>query len=112
MARLAKAEALDTAQDWVAERRARTRLLIEHGGLMNKAGLIELVDDDRATVFGALLELADRLRGLGSGDERPEDLKQRWRRRGLRAFDADAAAKVATPADSPVELEEEDTPAE
>ena len=42
-----------------------------------------------------LLELADRLRGHGVDDERPEHTKLRWRRRGLRAFDGDAEAKAA-----------------
>ena len=31
-------------------RRARTRQLIELGGLMHKAGLVELLNDDRATL--------------------------------------------------------------
>ena len=95
MARLLKARTLTTVRDWVAERNARTRHLIELGGLVAKAGLVELLKDDRATLFGALLEIADRLRGLGQDDEQPDHLRQRWRRRGLRAFDADAAAKAA-----------------
>ena len=49
--------------------------------------------DDRATFYGALLTLRDLLNGAG-GDV-PADLKLRWRRRGLRAFDADADAKEA-----------------
>jgi hypothetical protein len=44
-------------------RRKRTRHLIELGGLVQKAGLVELADDDRATIYGALLELAGRVRG-------------------------------------------------
>lgn len=80
------------------DRRARTRHLIELGGLVQKAGLVELVDDDRATLFGALLEMAARLRegGQEEGDEHqqvsPADLRARWRRRGLRAFEADRNA--------------------
>ncbi len=65
---------------------------------MQKAGLVELVDDDRATMLGALLELAARLREQEGGDERqgvsPADLMARWRRRGLRAFDADKEAET------------------
>jgi hypothetical protein len=34
---------------WVVQRRERTRHLIELGGLVQKAGLVELADDDRAT---------------------------------------------------------------
>lgn len=76
-------------RDWVRERRERTRQLIELGGLVQKAGLVELLDDDRATLLGALLEVADRLRGNGQDGEEPTSLKARWRRNGLRAFDAD-----------------------
>ena len=50
-------------RDWAKARRERTRHLIELGGLVQKAGLVELLDDDRATLLGAFLELADRLRG-------------------------------------------------
>ena len=56
---LARARA-DTRQ-WVQDRRARTRHLIELGGLVQKAGLVELADDDRATLLGAFLGLAARL---------------------------------------------------
>jgi len=35
-------------RDWAKARRERTRHLIELGGLVQKAGLVELVDDDRA----------------------------------------------------------------
>ena len=50
-------------RDWAKARRERTRHLIELGGLVQKAGLVEVVDDDRATLLGAFMELADRLRG-------------------------------------------------
>lgn len=73
------------------QRRARTRHLIELGGLVQKAGLTELTEDDRATMLGAFLELAAALRGMG--DDAPEHLRTRWRRRGLRAFDADREAE-------------------
>jgi hypothetical protein len=55
---------------------------------VQKAGLVGLVDDDRAALLGAFLELANRLQ---EGDDQvsPADLMTRWRRRGLRAFDAD-----------------------
>lgn len=67
------------------KRRERTRQLIELGGLIAKAGLIELTDDDRAVLFGAMLDAAGVLRG----DDR-ERVLLLWRRRGKRAFDADA----------------------
>jgi hypothetical protein len=76
-------------RDWAKARRERTRHLIELGGLVQKAGLVELTDDDRATLLGAFLELATRLQGEGQPEEATAaDLRARWRRRGLRAFDA------------------------
>ncbi len=68
------------------KRRERTRQLIELGGLIAKAGLIEATDDDRAVIFGALAEL--RLR-LNSNDR--EQILQLWRRRGKRAFEESSA---------------------
>ena len=92
--RLTLARARHDTRDWVQERRARTRQLIELGGLVHKAGLVELLDDDRATLLGALLDIASRLQQQEDERraERPADLKARWRRQGLRAFDADKAA--------------------
>lgn len=89
-------------RDWAKARRERTRHLIELGGLVQKAGLVELVDDDRGTLLGAFLELADRLRD-GEAETSPRDLMVRWRRRGLRAFETDKNADViaAAPATPP-----------
>jgi hypothetical protein len=64
------------------KRRQRTRHLIELGGLVVKAGLVELTDDDRAVILGLLVEAAAKLR---SGD-RTQHLTL-WRRRGRREFD-------------------------
>jgi len=96
--RLDLARARDDNRQWVQDRRARTRHLIELGGLVQKAGLVELVDDDRATLLGALLGLADQLQENEHQEEKPADLMARWRRRGLRAFDADrdATAEAVT----------------
>lgn len=68
------------------QRRERTRHLIELGGLVMKAGLVELADDDRATLYGAFLTVAAKLRG----EERDEALVQ-WRRKGKRAFEDEQA---------------------
>lgn len=68
------------------KRRERTRQLIELGGLIAKADLITLTDDDRAVIFGALLNLAARLRG-----EEREHALTLWRRAGKRAFAAEEA---------------------
>ncbi len=72
------------------DRRERTRQLIELGGLVQKAGLVDLTGDDRATIYGALLELAGRARGDDAGD-----VLALWKRRGRRAFDAEEAARDA-----------------
>ena len=63
------------------KRRERTRQLIELGGLVAKAGLIELTDDDRAVILGLLDEAAAKLRNT----DRDQQLLL-WRRRGRRAF--------------------------
>lgn len=72
---------------WVLKRRERTRQLIELGGLVAKAGLVDLTDDDRAVLFGAMLDVAARLQG----DDREQALLL-WRRRGKRGFEASDAA--------------------
>lgn len=47
----------------MVKRRERTRMLIELGGLVVKAGLVDLADDDRATIYGAFLSIAAKLQG-------------------------------------------------
>ena len=87
MAKVRRAEAHAASTDmraWAMDRRTRTRHLIELGGLLQKAGLVDLTDDDRATLLGGLLSLADQL----AGDD-GVTIAETWRRRGLRAFDAD-----------------------
>ena len=69
-------------RDWQLQRRARTKHLIELGGLVQKAGLIELTDDDRSVLLGAFLAIAATLQG----EEREQALVL-WRRRGKRAFE-------------------------
>lgn len=66
---------------WQLKRRERTRQLIELGGLIAKADLIELTGDDRAVILGLLVEAAATLRGEGR-----EQQLLLWRRRGRRAF--------------------------
>ncbi|WP_066548969.1 MULTISPECIES: conjugal transfer protein TraD [unclassified Sphingomonas] len=63
------------------KRRERTRQLIELGGLVAKAELVILTDDDRAVIYGALLEVAAKLRG-----EDRERQMLLWWRRGVRGF--------------------------
>ena len=94
--RVDAARARTDTRDWVRERRERTRHLIELGGLVQKAGLVELTDDDRATLLGAFLELADRLQADERQDASQAELLARWRRRGLRAFEQDTNGQAGT----------------
>lgn len=64
------------------QRRERTRQLIELGGLVQKAGLIELTDDDRALLYGLFLWAAAKLRS-----EEGAHAAALWRRRGRQAFE-------------------------
>lgn len=63
-------------REWVVNRRERTRHLIELGGLVVKAGLVDLTDDDRAALYGAFLTVADKLQGKDS-----EQALALWKRR-------------------------------
>ena len=93
--RLDRDRARDDKRKWVQDRRARTRHLIELGGLVQKAGLVELVDDDRTTLLGAFLELADTLQEDEYHGVSQADQLTRWRWRGMRAFDADKDGATA-----------------
>ena len=82
-----RAEAAERRNDtrgWIVQRRERTRHLIELGGLVQKAGLVDLAEDDRATIYGALLELVGKAQSDNNGDA-----LALWKRRGKRAFDMD-----------------------
>ena len=69
-------------RSWQVERRKRTRHLIELGGLVVKAGVVDLTGDDRAIIYGALLWMADKLRS----DEREKALAV-WTAKGKEAFE-------------------------
>ena len=71
-------------REWVVRRRERTRHLIELGGLVVKAGLVDLTGDDRAALYGALLTIAASLQG-----EDRDDALALWRRKGKREFEAE-----------------------
>ena len=47
-------------RSWQIECGRRTRHLIELGGILVKAGIVEGAGDDRAVILGALLWMADR----------------------------------------------------
>ena len=62
-------------------RRARTRRLIELGGLVQKSGLADQLGDDRAAIMGALLA-AVRLLNNASTHRPPAEVIARWREAG------------------------------
>ena len=71
---------------WQIERRKRTRNLIELGGLVVKARLVDLTGDDRAIILGALLWMADKLQS-----DQGEQARELWAAKGKQAFEADPA---------------------
>ena len=87
--RLQAKRARHDTRAWQVKRRERTRQLIELGGLVAKADLVELTGDDRAVILGLLVEAAAALRG-----ERREQQLSLWRRRGRRAFSTEGAEAI------------------
>jgi hypothetical protein len=71
---------------WQVERRKRTRHLIELGGLIVKARIVELTGDDRATIYGALLWMAEKLES-----DQGQRARELWIAKGKQAFEADPA---------------------
>lgn len=76
---------------WQVQRRKRTRHLIELGGLVIKAGLVDLTKDDRATIYGALLWMADKLQS-----DQGERARELWAAKGKPAFQAALTAHKGT----------------
>ena len=76
---------------WQVERRKRTQHLIELGGLIVKAGIVDLTGDDRATILGALLWMADKLKS-----DQGERARALWAAKGKQALEADPATHVRT----------------
>jgi hypothetical protein len=71
------------------DRRTRTRQLIELGGLMKKAGIVEITGDDRTLIFGALLWMADRFEG-----EQGDHARKVWQDWGRVALEIEAKEKA------------------
>ena len=92
--RLELAKARTGVREWQVKRRERTRQLIELGGLVVKAELVDLTEDDRTMLYGAFLWMADKLRSDDGAHA-----AALWRKRGARAFESEAAA--AAPRDAP-----------
>jgi conjugative transfer protein TraD len=81
---------------WHVERRKRTRHLIELGGLVVKAGIVYLTGDDRATILGALLWIADKLQS-----DQGEHARELWTAKGKQALEADPATRNETDRTAP-----------
>ncbi|WP_316200590.1 MULTISPECIES: conjugal transfer protein TraD [unclassified Bradyrhizobium] len=88
-------------RSWQVERRKRTRHLIKLGGLVMKAGVVELTGDDRATILGALLCIADKLQC-----DQGERARALWAAKGKQAFEADPATYGGTACDWPASMRE------
>ncbi len=69
---------------WQVERRKRTKHLIELGGLVVKAGIVDLIGDDRTTIYGALLWMANKLKS-----DQGENARALWTEKGKAAFAAE-----------------------
>jgi hypothetical protein len=76
---------------WQVERRKRTRHLIELGGLVVKAGIVDLTGDDRATILGALIWMAEKLKS-----EQGEHARELWAEKGKKAFKAERKGEKLT----------------
>ncbi|CDX55597.1 Conjugal transfer protein traD [Mesorhizobium plurifarium] len=66
---------------WQVERRKRTRHLIELGGLVVKAGIVGLTNDDRTIIYGAMLWITAKLHS-----HEGEHARDLWAARGKQAF--------------------------
>jgi hypothetical protein len=78
---------------WQVERRKRTRHLIELGGLVVKAGIVDLTGDDRAMIYGAMIWMAEKLNS--EDGEHARELG----RKGKEAFEGTSADDTQPPQD-------------
>ena len=76
---------------WQVERRKRTRHLIELGGLVVKARVVDLTGDDRAIILGALLWMADKLKS-----NQGEQARALWAAKGMQAFAVERTTDAPT----------------
>ena len=65
--------------------------LIELGGLVVKAGIVDLTGDDRAMIYGALIWMAGKLRS-----DQGEHACELWTVKGKQAFEADRESEKNT----------------
>src|SRR3954462_414758 len=92
------ARARHNMRTWQVERRKRTRHLIELGGLVVKARVVDLTGDDRAIILGALLWMADKLKS-----NQGEQARALWAAKGKQAFEADPTARKGTDRPDPAD---------
>lgn len=78
------------------ERRKRTRHLIELGGLVVKAGIVDLTGDDRAMIYGAMIWMSEKLKS-----EDGERARELWAVNGKKAFEAERQANAHDRAQPP-----------
>jgi len=78
-------------RSWQVERRKRTRHLIELGGLVVKAGIVELIGNDRAMIYGAMLWMAEKL-----SSEDGEHARAIWAAKGKEAFAVERVTDAPT----------------
>ncbi|OAN71282.1 conjugal transfer protein TraD [Jannaschia sp. EhC01] len=71
-------------RNWQVERRKRARHLIEMGGLVVKAGIVELTNDDRVLIYGALLWIATK-----HESDQGDRAREIWARMGKKGFEVD-----------------------
>jgi Conjugal transfer protein TraD len=76
-------------RSWQVTRRKRTQHLIALGGLVVKAGIVDLTGDDRTMIYGALIWMAQKLRS-----DQGEHAREVWTAKGKQAFEADCENKV------------------
>jgi hypothetical protein len=76
---------------WQVDRRKRTRHLIELGGLVVKAGIVDLTGDDRAIILGALLWMADKLKS-----NQGKQARALWAAKGAEAFAVEQTTDAPT----------------
>ncbi len=81
-------------RSWQVERRKRTRHLIELGGLVVKAGIVDLTGDDRTMIYGALLWMAEKLKS-----EDGERARGVWTKLGQIGFETERSADADQPQD-------------
>ena len=86
-----RARARHEVRAWQVERRRRTRHLIQLGGIVVKARVVDLTGDDRAIILGALLWMADKLQS-----DQGEQARALWAAKGKEAFALERATDAPT----------------